>query len=653
MESGPGVAREKAAEALLAAERRTLKLITSGASLTAILEELCATIDGQAPGVISSVLLMDPDGTRLWPAAGPRVPTGWAQAISPLMIGPSMGSCGAAAFTKQRVIVPDIASDPLWEVAGYRDLALKQGLRAAWSEPLLSRENEVLGTFAMYYSTPRRPTENDLRLIEGAVHVAIVAIEGERAQAALTTAFEKLRQDERELREIVDAIPHTIAVLDPEGSTLYANHELLAYTGLTRAEVMAPHFRARVFHPEDVASVREERQKALTGDVPFENEQRIRRRDGQYRWFLIRYRPVCDVAGHVLRWYATGTDIEERKQAEDRARNENFALREEIDRSSMFEEVVGSSEGLRRVLAQVARVARTDSTVLILGETGTGKELIARAIHKQSRRAARAFIRVNCGAIPPSLVTSELFGHERGAFTGAVQRRLGRFEAANGGTLFLDEIGELTVEAQVALLRVLQEREIERIGSNRPVPVDVRVLAATNRDLNEAVASGSFRQDLFYRINVFPLQVPPLRERQDDLPLLAEYLIERYARRSGKRITRISKETLELFRAYEWPGNVRELQNVVERAVILCDGETFVVDASWLKRQTTAHRGPTVSLVGTLAEREREMIESALVASGGRVAGPSGAAARLGIPRQTLDSKIRALQIQKQRFSPP
>jgi formate hydrogenlyase transcriptional activator len=292
---------------------------------------------------------------------------------------------------------------------------------------------------------------------------------------------EKLRQDERELRRITDAIPQTIVVQDPDGIPLYANQAVLEYTGLTLKDVTTSDFRARIFHPEDLERLREERQVALARGLPFEIEQRARRKDGQYRWFLIRYNPFRDEHGSLVRWYATGTDIEDRKRTEDRTRNENVALREEIDHSSMFEEIVGSSAALRQVLAQVVKVAPTDSTVLVSGETGTGKELIARAIHKRSDRSARAFIRVNCAAISPSLIASELFGHEKGAFTGALQRRIGRFEAADGGTIFLDEIGDLPMETQIALLRVLQEREFERVGSSQPLAVDVRVLAATNR----------------------------------------------------------------------------------------------------------------------------------------------------------------------------
>src|SRR5437867_914602 len=297
----------------------------------------------------------------------------------------------------------------------------------------------------------------------------------------------KLREEERELRRITDAIPQTIVIQDPDGTPTYTNQPVLDYTGLTMEDVITSDFRARIFQPEDLERLRDERRAALTRGLPFEIEQRALRKDGQYRWFLIRYNPFRDEQGCLVRWYATGTDIEERKQAEERVRKENLALREEIDHSSMFEEIVGSSPALRTVLAHVAKVAPVESTVLILGETGTGKELIARAIHKRSKRASRAFIRVNCAAIPPSLLASELFGHEKGAFTGALQRRLGRFELADGGTLFLDEIGDLPAETQIALLRVLQEREFERVGGSRAIAVDVRVIAATNRDLKAAV----------------------------------------------------------------------------------------------------------------------------------------------------------------------
>src|SRR5256884_785217 len=462
----------------------------------------------------------------------------------------------------------------------------------------------------------------------------------EKREMSTLTATASL--SEQEARGIVDAIPQTIVVLSPDGAALYANRSVLAYTGLTIDEVMAADFRTRVFHPEDVARLLDQRRDGLARGVPFELEQRARRHDGQYRWFLVQYNPVRDEHGRPARWYATGTDIDDRKRAEERTRNENLALREDIDRASMFEEIVGSAPALQRVLAQVAKVATTDSTVLILGETGTGKELVARAIHKRSRRASRAFIRVNCAAIPTSLIASELFGHEKGAFTGALQRRLGRFEAADGGTIFLDEIGDLPAEAQVTLLRVLQEREIERVGSSHPIAVDVRVIVATNQDLEAAVARGAFRADLFYRLNVFPIAVPPLRERVDDVPVLVEYLVERFAKRAGKKITRIEKRTMALLQAYDWPGNDSEMQNVIESGVVLFEGGTFSIDDSWLKA-----KGPPAG-----GEQERATIEAALAATQGRVAGPTGAAAKLGMPRQTLDSKIRALRIDKLKFRP-
>jgi formate hydrogenlyase transcriptional activator len=464
---------------------------------------------------------------------------------------------------------------------------------------------------------------------------------------------EKLREDERELRQITDAIPQTVVVLDPGGVAIYANQATLDYTGLTADDVIAPNFRERIFHPEDIEKNRNERKAALARGLPFEFEHRALGKDGRYRWFLTQYNPFRNERGEVTRWYATGTDIDDRVRAEERTRNENLALREQIDRDSMFEDIVGSSEALRKVLRQVAKVAASDSTVLILGETGTGKELIARAIHKRSKRADRAFIGVNCAAIPPSLIASELFGHEKGAFTGATQSRMGRFESANGGTIFLDEVGDLPAEIQIALLRVLQEREIDRVGSSRPIPVDVRVVAATHRDLNALVAEGKFRQDLLYRLNVVPIQMPPLRERAADIPLLVEYFVDRFGKRAGKKFRSIDKKFLKAFQEYEWPGNVRELQNVIERAVILSEDDTLAVDETWLKREPAQNPVRPRTLDGALGRQEKEMIEAALAESQGRISGPAGAAAKLGLPARTLDSKIKRLKINKYRFKAP
>jgi formate hydrogenlyase transcriptional activator len=317
-----------------------------------------------------------------------------------------------------------------------------------------------------------------------------------------------------------------------------------------------------------------------------------------------------------------------------------------VDRISMFEEIVGTSPGLKAVLARVAKVAQADSTVLITGETGTGKELIARAIHKRSRRAEKAFVCVNCAAIPRDLIASELFGHEKGAFTGALQKRLGRFELADGGTLFLDEIGELPAETQIALLRVLQEREFQRVGSNQSLRANVRVIAATHRDLPGAIASGSFRSDLYYRINVFPIDVPPLRDREEDIRLLVEYFIDRYASKSGKHIRHIEKRSLRRLQTYPWPGNIRELQNVIERSIIVCDSETFSIDASWLSNQPL----PLRPFSASLASQEKQLIEAALTESRGKVSGPNGAAEKLQMPASTLESKIKSLKINKYHF---
>src|SRR5689334_19715674 len=405
----------------------------------------------------------------------------------------------------------------------------------------------------------------------------------------LKSAEAKLRQDEEELRQLIDFLPQHVLVLDKDGTLLQVNKTMLDYKGLTLEQMKGGGTGERInrdVHPDDLERVQNERSAGLSRGVPFETEKRLLGKDGQFRWFLFRYNPVLNEAGDIVRWFATATDIEDRKQAEDRMRNEAVALREQIDRESMFEDIVGSSEALRKVLRQVARVAPSDSTVLILGETGTGKELIARAIHKRSKRADRAFIGVNCAAIPTSLIASELFGHEKGAFTGATQRRLGRFESANGGTIFLDEVGDLPPEIQIALLRVLQEREIERIGSNKPISIDVRVLAATHHDLEALVAEGRFRQDLLYRLSVVPVQVPSLRERSEDIPLLVEYFIGRFGKKAGKKFRTIDKKAVRLFESYQWPGNVRELQNVIERAVILSEDDTFSVDDAWLKRNT-------------------------------------------------------------------
>jgi PAS domain S-box-containing protein len=467
---------------------------------------------------------------------------------------------------------------------------------------------------------------------------------------ATKQAEEKIQQSEVELLQVLELTPQLVAVLMPDRSRVYTNKTALDYCGCTLEEWLSGD-RLRFFHPDDWERITSESQSHFPRGLAHEYEARLRRKDGQYRWILFRWSPIRDEQGQLLRWYVAGTDIEDRKQAEQRLQNENVALREEIDRASMFEEIVGKSPSLQTVLSRISKVAPADSSVLITGETGTGKELVARAIHKRSRRSSRPFVSVNCAATPRELIASELFGHEKGAFTGATQRRLGRFELAEEGTIFLDEIGELPAETQIALLRVLQEHEFERVGGTGSIRTNARVIAATNRDLEAAIAAGKFRSDLFYRLNVFPIEIPPLRERREDIPLLVGYFIDRYARKSGKYFQALNKNSLDALQSYPWPGNIRELQNVIERSVIVCETEKFSVDESWLSRRPSATE-PKVQFEFSekLAAQEKEMIEAALRETGGRVYGSSGAAAKLGMPGTTLDSKIKTLKISKNRF---
>ena len=461
----------------------------------------------------------------------------------------------------------------------------------------------------------------------------------------LKRAEEILAEHARQLKQVIDLNPLQMFIWDADASASYGNRASQDYFG--PIPPMPPmEFLALVAHPDDLERLQAGLSDALLNGTPFAMETRMRRHDGEYRWFLYHINPLRDEQQRIVRWCGTRIDVDDRKRGEDRTLRENLVLREEIEQVSMFEEIVGTSPAIQKVLARVAKVAGTDSTVLITGETGTGKELIARAIHKRSSRASRAFVSVNCAAIPRDLIASELFGHEKGAFTGALQRRLGRFELADGGTLFLDEVGELPAETQVALLRVLQEREFERMGGGRPIRTDVRVITATNRDLPAAIAAGTFRSDLYYRINVFPIHTPPLRERREDIRLLVEYFIARFSSKSGKKIRRIDKKSLDRLQAYPWPGNIRELQNIIERSVIVCDTEDFSVDESWLSHERTSSR----PLADELVTQEKEIIEAALAQTGGRVSGPTGAAARLGMPASTLDSKIKSLKINKRQF---
>jgi PAS domain S-box-containing protein len=888
----------KQAEALLSLEKRLLEMTATGVTLERILNALCRFIEEQRSGTLASVLLLNPDGVHLCSAAGPSLPNEWKQQMERLPIGPCAGSCGTAAYTRSPVIVSDIATDPLWEVPEHRASALRHGLRASWSSPVLSSKGKVLGTFCMYYREPRSPEAQDLELLESATHLVGVAIGRDRAEQALrrseaylaeaqglshTGSFgwrpdsgeivwsdetyrifeferalkptidsivqcvhpadradflkviegasggathfdhtyrlllpdgrvkhvhalahavqdasgnrefvgagidvterkraeqtlrqseaylaeaqrlsqtgswafnaatgeprywseecyrvlgfdpaeqpplletifqrihpddrasireqfdrgvrdkadfeldmrivhpilgirsirstghavldgcgdlrelvgtviditerkraeDKIREQERELRQILDLAPQLISVYGPNRERLYANRGMLDYLGFSLEEWRRRLKFGESIHPDDWERATGHFDRAVSREAGFELELRLRKSDGSYRWFLVRCNPVRDDKEQIMQWYVAATDIEDRKQAEERLRDENIALREEISKSSMFEEIVGASPVLQTVLSRISKVAPVASTVLITGETGTGKELIARAIHRRSSRCSRPIVGVNCAAIPRDLIASELFGHEKGAFTGALQRRLGKFELAEGGTIFLDEVGELPAETQIALLRVLQEHEFERVGGNQLIRTDVRVIAATNRDLQAAIGAGTFRSDLFYRLNVFPIEVPPLRERKDDIAMLVEYFIDRFARQAGKKIQNIDKKTLELVQAYAWPGNIRELQNVIERSVVLCETEIFSVDESWLSQASSSPQAASPTLSKKPALEEKEIIETALAKTKGRVSGPAGAAARLGIPSTTLESKIKSFKINKHHF---
>jgi formate hydrogenlyase transcriptional activator len=506
--------------------------------------------------------------------------------------------------------------------------------------------------------------------ILSALLVGTVSVTQRRATEFLRKTRDDLRDTVQKLKEVNESLTRSEAYL--------AGAQTLSHTGsfgwdISSGEQFWSEETYRIFeydrtvkpslqlalervHPEDLQLVRQVTAGASQDGKDVDVEHRLLMPGGRVKTIRVLGHTSREPNGKPI-FLGAITDIsvvknafEEIRVLRDQLYKENLALREEVDITRMFEEIVGSSPALQAVLGKVAKVAPADSTVLITGETGTGKELIARAIHKRSQRSARAFVSVNCAAIPRDLIASELFGHEKGAFTGATQRRLGRFESADGGTIFLDEVGELPAETQISLLRVLQEREFQRVGSNESLQINVRVVAATNRNLEEAIASGGFREDLFYRLNVFPIEVPPLRQRKEDIPLLVEYFVDRYASKAGKKITGIDKRSLELLQFYAWPGNIRELQNVIERSVIVCDTENLSVDESWVGRSARSSGTTVQPLSDKLAAQERELIEAALAESNGKVSGPSGAAARLGIPQSTLDSKIKSLRINKHQF---
>ena len=478
-------------------------------------------------------------------------------------------------------------------------------------------------------------------------------------------AEEKLRRSEAYLAEGQRLSRTGSWAWDVSSNDLYWSRECFRIFGLDpETAKMSYEMFLEIVHPEDRSALKQHFEQAVREKSDFANSFRIVWPDGSTKHIHSLSHPVLNESGDVIEYVGTVIDrteqhearakleqaFEEIKMLKDRLQHENIALREEIDRTGMFEEIVGSSPALKSVLSRIAKVASTDSTVLISGETGTGKELIARAIHKRSKRASRPFVAFNCASVPPTLIASELFGHEKGAFTGAQLRRLGRFELAEGGTIFLDEVGDLPAETQIALLRVIQEREFERVGGSHPISTNARIIAATNRNLEDGIVAGTFRLDLFYRLNVFPIELPSLRERKADIPALVEYFIKRHAMTTGKRIRMVDKKTAELFQSYAWPGNIRELQSVIERSVILCEDEILSVDPSWLSVASAKLSRRSCSLAERLQEEEKNCIESALAESKGKISGDFGAAAKLGIPSSTLESKIKTLKIQKYHF---
>ena len=548
--------------------------------------------------------------------------------------------------TRDSIILYDASAQPQFAADPY---IRQHRARSILCLPLTNQARLLGALYLENNLTTRAFTPNRITVLKLIASQAAISLEN-------TRLYRDLEQREAKIRRLVESNVVGVVMWTLDGAIVGANEAFLHMVQYGHEDIASGRVRWTDLTP---AEWRERDERALaelkaTGRIqPFEKE--YFRKDGG-RVPVLTGAALFKESGNE--GVAFVLDLSQQKRAEgeiralkDQLYKENLALRDELDRASMFEEIVGTSKALKAVLSRIAKVAPTDSTVLITGETGTGKELIARAVHKRSQRCSRAFVSVSCAAIPRDLIASELFGHEKGAFTGATQRRLGRFELADGGTIFLDEIGELPAETQIALLRVLQEHEFERVGGTGSIRTDVRVIAATNRDLEAAIAVGTFRSDLFYRLNVFPIEVPSLRERREDIPVLVEYFIDRYTRKAGKSIRAVNKKSLELLQSYPWPGNIRELQNVIERSVIVCETENFSVDESWLSRQPLASELKIQpELPRKLAAQEKEMIEAALRECRGRVSGPSGAAARLGIPGSTLETKIRSLRIDKNRF---
>ncbi len=670
-----------------------LKLILAGSPLSEVLTIIARLVESRGDGTLCTIWLPNEDGTHLVCAAAPSLP-GFITQVGAMLIGPKGGSCGTAAYRKEPVFVTDILTDPVWD--HYRHLLLPYGIRAVWSRPLFTSDGKVLGTFAIHYREARTPDAGDLELIENFSHIAGIAIERHLNEEKLRHERDRLRlllditssvTSRLDLRQVVEGLstnlfrtmqcdvsalllPDTesgklrVTILyNPDARGPYREGSLVPMNGSISGQVLRKGKSIRIDsfeqvredpetlgNPEGQVIYQRLMQEGLTVGcyLPLKGRDCVvgvlmlcRRANSPFDRddVILLEQVACQIA------IAVENTLEYEKATKDRDKEakQRVYLEEEI--GAEFESIVGESPALKAALHLVSIVAPTDSSVLILGETGTGKELIARAIHNLSGRRERAFVKLNCAAIPLGLLESELFGHEKGAFTGAIAQKTGRFELANKGTLFLDEVGDIPLELQAKLLRVLQEQEFERLGSNHTHKVDVRMIAATHRDLVAMVKQGTFREDLYYRLKVFPIHVPPLRQRTEDIPKLTQHFIQLYARRMRRRIDEIPSETMEALVRYRWPGNIRELQNFIERAVILSPHTVLRAPISELE-PFSAHKGSNVPITG-LEELERDHILRVLEVSNWVVGGRNGAAERLGMKRTSLVYKMRKFQISR------
>jgi formate hydrogenlyase transcriptional activator len=676
-----------------------LKLILAGSELSEVLTIIAGLVESQGNGTLCTIWLPDADGKYVYCAAAPGLP-GFAANAGRMSIGPKGASCGTAIYRREPVYVADIMRETIWD--DYRDRILPYGIRAVWSRPLFTREGRVLGTFAIHYREVRSPEAIDLQMIESASYIAGIAIERHLHQEALRRERDRLRllleitnsvTSRLDFRQVVGALSTNLfrvmqcdvsALLLPdsesgdlrvtilynpdargpmrEGSLVPMNSSIAGQVLRTARSVRIDSFEQVRTDPEIYGNPDGQRlyerviQEGLrTGCyLPLVGRNSVvgvlmlsRRSDNAFEKDDVTL--LEQVARQVAIAVENALEFEIAVKDRDKETKQRLYLEEEI--RAQCGAIVGDSPALNAALQLVSVVAPTDSSVLILGETGTGKELVARAIHDLSVRRERAFVKLNCAAIPLGLLESELFGHEKGAFTGAIAQKMGRFELANKGTLFLDEVGDIPLELQAKLLRVLQEQEFERLGGNRTHKVDVRLIAATHRDLSGMVKQSTFREDLYYRLKVFPINVPTLRQRTEDIPKLVRHFTELYARRMNRRIDEIPSETMDRLVRYPWPGNVRELQNFIERAVILSPHSVLRAPTSELE-PSHPNGEASIPLTGLqpmtgLQEVERDHIVRALEASNWVVGGRNGAAKRLGMKRTSLVYRMQKLRISR------